>query len=191
LDTSIILQALVTFGAVVLGFMLSHLSEAKKAKKSEQIKRTNIQRLLRLETEENVLALKKYWERILNADESWLDKNNEFKYGTLAKVISENPFPVLSTSVWHSNLSELPAYMDYGRIEKLWIFYQRVERLKAIYVFLCEANTDRKTNIQSEKSRIGGVAHFLAGSEFAGIAYDHSKKFKSLIETVLTFHINA
>lgn len=158
----------------------------------ERLRRTNLQRLLRLETEENVLALRKYWERVLKSNESWLDKEGGFRYGLLSKVISENPYPVVSTVVWNANLSELPAYLDYGKIERLWIFYQRVERLKAIYDFLCEANAERKANIQNERMQNGvGAEHIFTGWEFADMVHAHSEKFKSLMENVLEFHINA
>lgn len=176
----------------MLGFMLSHFSEGKKGFKQERQRRDNLNRLLRLETEENVLALRKYWGRVLESSEIWVDKQNKFKFGLLAQKIAENPYPVISTIVWYANLSELPAYVDYSKLEKLWIFYQRIERLRAIYNFLRDADADRRSSIENGRMREDVViTQLIAGSDFSERVNSHSEKFKTLLEKVLEFHINA
>lgn len=186
-----IAEAAVTLVAVVLGFFLSALSEDRKAKRAEILRRNNLQRLLQLETEENVLALRKYWDRTIGEKESLIDENGRFRYGTLSIRISENPFPIISSSVWFSNLSDLPAYIDYQKLERLWIFYQRLERLEAIWQFLNEENTRRRDSIQIGRANQNVVSEYVvSGMEFGQLVRSHSEKFKSLIEKILDFHIN-
>ncbi|MAY54779.1 MAG: hypothetical protein CMQ46_02965 [Gammaproteobacteria bacterium] len=192
LDSSILLQALVTFGAVILGFMLSHVSEGRKDRLRERQKQASLNRLLKLETEENVLALRNHWDRVLESSDSWVDKENRFKFGLMAKTIAENPYPIISTAVWYANISELPSYVDYPRLEKLWTFYQRVERLQVIHNFLSDADTDRRNAIEYGRLQEDVVtAQLLAGSDFAERVRAHSEKYKLLIEKILDFHINA
>lgn len=192
MDFELLTQAAVTLGAVVLGFFLNAVAEKRKSKNSEVLRRHNLQRLLQLETEENVLAMRKYWERITRDEVGLLDSKGGIKYGTLSIRIAENPFPIVSSSVWYSNLSELPAYLEYRKLEGLWIFYQRLERIEAIHQFVHEENSRRRFNIQSGRASGNVIAeHVFSGMEFGQLVRSHSEKFRSLMEKVLEFHINA
>tara|TARA_Y100001951_G_scaffold105078_1_gene119745 strand:- start:1465 stop:1983 length:519 start_codon:yes stop_codon:yes gene_type:complete len=172
--------------------MLSHVSEGRKDRLRERQKQASLNRLLKLETEENVLALRNHWDRVLESSDSWVDKENRFKFGLMAKTIAENPYPIISTAVWYANISELPSYVDYPRLEKLWTFYQRVERLQVIHNFLSDADTDRRNAIEYGRLQEDVVtAQLLAGSDFAERVRAHSEKYKLLIEKILDFHINA
>ncbi len=186
------LQAFITLSSVILGFVLSQYSERKKALNAESKKKINLHRLLQIETEENTLAIRKYWEHVLATQDKWLNEKNEFKYALLAKEVSEKPFPVLSSVVWYSNLSEIPSYLDLSKIERLWIFYQRLERITALYNFFCNRNAERKDEMQNHRMLHGtGGEHIAAGYGFAESVSENSKKFKDLVEKVLQFHINA
>jgi hypothetical protein len=61
-----------------------------------------------------------------------------------------------------------------------------------LYGFFCEKYKDSELEAQHHNSLHGvGIGHLISGWGFATSVTDNSKEFKSIIEQVMQFHINA
>jgi hypothetical protein len=97
-----------------------------------------------------------------------------------------------SADVWYSNLSDVPSFLELPTIERLWVFYKRVERLSSLYRFFSEKYKDSEAEAQHHNLLHGvGVGHLISGWGFANSVKKNSAEFKTILETVLEFHINA
>jgi len=115
-----LIQAMITLGAVVLGFTLGQFAEWLKSSNSEKKKAKSLQALIDLEVAKNISQVSAYWDKVLTSNDDLLDEDGDFKSVSLANFVATNPFPVLSLIAWRANLGEIASVYTVKEMEKLW-----------------------------------------------------------------------
>ncbi|MDT7042625.1 hypothetical protein [Candidatus Nitronereus thalassa] len=185
------LRSFTTLGAVILGFLLSQISEWVKSKRKSDKKRLAIRSLIELETKNNISYISEFWQSILASKEKWNDEGGAFLYVQLAEQASRKPFPQLTTDAWKANLGEMPTVYSQVELEKLWKLQRNIERLLSLHYFFCEAREEKMETSRFykglNKSSVGMIFSQLG---FTDSVLELAKEFKSLSETILLFNFN-
>lgn len=191
-----IVRALMTLGAVVLGFILSQLSESIKNRLKIRGKHKSLKMLICLEVSKNIHHLRDYWKEILDSKEEWHSEEGEFLYTQLASSVGSRPFPTLNTLAWQANIGNVASAYDEEELTEIWEHYAKIEKLKEFYRFFYEAVKEKQQTSRFHQSNnergIGGmVGSLVSGFEFVGTVEDHSPEFKALLESSINTEICA
>jgi len=102
-----IVRALITAGAVVLGFVLGQVSEWVKTRKASHRKECSIKKLISLEVNQNISHVKYNWTKVIESHGTWETEDGKFMFTQLVKAAANTPFPMLSSNAWESNIGEI------------------------------------------------------------------------------------
>ena len=186
-----IFRSITTLGAVMLGFILGQTSEWFKSRRKAKKQRSSVRQLIRLETTNNVSHLINFRSSILEKEESWASDDGTFMYVKLADQASRVPFPPITMEAWRANLGEVASVYDETELERMWCLQRDLERLQALHLFFCEAQSERRTSSRHASSMHG---HRVFGSMISGFGFSESVKepaieFKELMDRVAIFQV--
>tara|TARA_R110002167_G_scaffold245742_2_gene451134 strand:+ start:759 stop:1337 length:579 start_codon:yes stop_codon:yes gene_type:complete len=187
-----IVRALITVGAVILGFLLGQFSDWQKTKKASSSKERSIKKLISLEIKLNISRVKNYWDKVLDSHETWETDDGGFMYTQLAEAAVKNPLPLLTSNAWKSNLGEIVAVYNETELEKLWDFQNKLERLYSLHSFFADAvNERRETRRFHDATHGSGAGMFISSFSFVGSVNNHAPEFKAIVDELLNFNSNS
>jgi hypothetical protein len=179
-----------TLVGVLVGFLLSQLSEWCKSRSQAARRRSAVRRLIRLEANSNRDHIRDFWNTILARRNTWSDEAGEFPFVDLARETSKVPLPPLDIGAWQSNLGEVPSAYKEPEMEGLWRFQRSLKRIQALHCFFCEAASERRDSARHSQSEGGfSIAAFASGLGFADSVMIPAKEFKTLAEQVLAYEV--
>ncbi len=181
------IRAITTLSAVVLGFLLSQLSEYFRRRRETKKQKENVRHLVQKEVRQNIELIRDFWTLIIDRLEDANSEKGAGQTSTLAKILGRSPLPHLSIHVWNSNLNEIPRTFSKDEIDRLWKFYQLLLEIEQRKVFFDKANESRVQSIQHARATRGAASGFISEQGFWEQIKQHVSVFESMINEIISF----
>ena len=187
-----IIRAVITIGAVFLGFILGQVSEWIKSIRFFRQKKRSIRKLIDLEVGENISQIKTYWDKLLKSREAWESEKGKLNWVQLAEDVANDPFPIISDNAWVANIGEVSSAYNESELVELWDIYNNINKLYSLHLFFVEAADERRdTDRFYYETHGSGMGTLIGGTNFAHRVEGHTLEFKKLIEKILNYQSNA
>ncbi|RJR35120.1 MAG: hypothetical protein C4576_25525 [Desulfobacteraceae bacterium] len=126
-------EAILAVSLVVLGWGLNQWTVERNEKRKERRLKGRVRSLLKMEIGKDLEGIKGYWDQVRpqnDDDEFSLGWGDLHESGPLVRI-KTLPIPLLSDSVWKSQLERIPVSLNEDEIRKCLDFYEKVTRVKA------------------------------------------------------------
>ncbi len=177
------ISPIATVAAVIVGFILSQISEQIKSGQKSRKESVSIKKLIELEISKNSVALHGYLNGILKDDNC--EEKGEFSAYTFGKRVEVAPFPTLSLDVWKSQLAKLPNIYTTTELSGLWNYFQAIEEIWLLHEHICEAHN--QASVSASRSSVSGN-HFAYGLAFNNRAKDAANLLYQNIRFVIDYN---
>jgi len=179
------LNIIISFGGVILGFLLSMAHQWVFSLSQKRNARRTLRHMIGLEVRSNLLALEEFWKEILAREQEWKQENDEIVESHLGRIIANLPFPRLGTHIWYSNTGRLPDAFSSAEIEELWTTYRNMLLLSNLHEHFCLADADAADSSRHHQRTSGILSSLIGGWTFLNKTGAHIGIFKEKIEGLL------